>query len=603
MKRIFWGGVAVICLTAQVLAQSEFAQWAEGSRAGNDGATAEFYNRAGLLRWQNTMGDWVDAEGITNGVVPFSRRQIVSAEVNSAVEIEATELVQAWISRSLPNDGFLLRLRSASGNLTFAARDHADPALRPVLHVRTEQSTTGLPAAADTYLVAEENTSPGDSPELLVSPEHFLLIRFDLSNYAQNEKVIAASLHLHVLEMSSVDTLVVDVFSCRVPDPGASSQQMSGLAAELGSEPELRNNPDVLLFSDFENSDWKSDWSYGMGAGTLKAISSDSKRRFKPLQGRALRVKIPRGEHTGMNAGFNFAEETGKEPEEIYFRYYLRISDAWQTSHNGKLPGISGTYNRGGWGGRPSNGENGWSARGLFRMIAPDGNPLQSRIPIGNYVYHADMPGTYGDSRVWQRGWLGFLEKNRWYCIEQYLRLNTPGENDGVLRGWIDGRLAYEETGWRWRDTEALKIEKIWMNVYHGGSARAPQDIYLYIDNVVIARTYIGPAAGLTVSVREPARAGDGDAWRLRSAPNPFRAQTLIHFTLQRPQSVKLVVYDVLGRQVRLLAEQRLPAGAHRRRWDGRNDSGVRVPPGMYFYVLHFAGRQSVMSGKVVLLP
>ncbi len=38
-----------------------------------------------------------------------------------------------------------------------------------------------------------------------------------------------------------------------------------------------------------------------------------------------------------------------------------------------------------------------------------------------------------------------------------------------------------------------LKIEQIWMNVYHGGKIPSPYDQHLFIDNVVIANKYIGP--------------------------------------------------------------------------------------------------------------
>ena len=40
---------------------------------------------------------------------------------------------------------------------------------------------------------------------------------------------------------------------------------------------------------------------------------------------------------------------------------------------------------------------------------------------------------------------------------------------------------------------DRLKIEQLWMNVYHGGKAPSPYDQHLFIDNVVIAREYIGP--------------------------------------------------------------------------------------------------------------
>ena len=134
--------------------------------------------------------------------------------------------------------------------------------------------------------------------------------------------------------------------------------------------------------------------------------------------------------------------------------------------------------------------------------MPPPGNPLGEMVPLGHYVYHADMEGIYGDVDLWQNDHRGYLEKNRWYCIEQYLQMNTSGQNDGILRAWVDGRLAYERTDWRWRDVDTLKIARIWMNVYHGGSATPDQDVHLYIDNIVIAKQYIGPMSLASLTVR-----------------------------------------------------------------------------------------------------
>ena len=47
----------------------------------------------------------------------------------------------------------------------------------------------------------------------------------------------------------------------------------------------------------------------------------------------------------------------------------------------------------------------------------------------------------------------------------------------------------------RYRNVASLKIERVWMNVYHGGKLPSDRDVHLYIDNVVISRQYVGPMA------------------------------------------------------------------------------------------------------------
>lgn len=56
-------------------------------------------------------------------------------------------------------------------------------------------------------------------------------------------------------------------------------------------------------------------------------------------------------------------------------------------------------------------------------------------------------------------------------------------------------RRADERTNLRFRDVDRLKIESIWVNVYHGGTRPAPADLHLYLDNMVIARQPIGLTA------------------------------------------------------------------------------------------------------------
>jgi hypothetical protein len=254
-------------------------------------------------------------------------------------------------------------------------------------------------------------------------------------------------------------------------------------------EPALGNRADVVLICDFETDDWWTAW--GSRRQPVNTLLVGGDKAYGGL-GRSLQVTTPRGEHMGTSFTYRFHERLGSEPDEIYFRYYLKFDFDWKhATSGGKLPGISGTYGKAGWGGRKVNGSDGWSARGLFESR----NGADSTA-IGFYCYHADMRGRYGENWRFQPR----LEHGRWFCIEQYCKLNTPddsggrGKNNGILRGWIDGQLAFEKTDIRFRDVGSLKIEEVWVNVYHGGESPVPnEDIHVYLDNLVIARQPIGP--------------------------------------------------------------------------------------------------------------
>lgn len=68
--------------------------------------------------------------------------------------------------------------------------------------------------------------------------------------------------------------------------------------------------------------------------------------------------------------------------------------------------------------------------------------------------------------------------------------------------------------------------------------------------------------------------------------PNPFNPVTSIEFKLPKRMEVKLVIYDVLGRQVRKLLDGDQNPGGHKVYWNGTNDDGQFVGSGIYFYRL-----------------
>lgn len=105
---------------------------------------------------------------------------------------------------------------------------------------------------------------------------------------------------------------------------------------------------------------------------------------------------------------------------------------------------------------------------------------------------------------------------------------------------------------------------------------------------------------------RGPANTGDERAapsaapHLSRVFPNPAGDALTIAYRLAVPARVVLEVFDLQGRRIRQLLDERRSAGEHRIVWDGRNDSGVGVAPGLYFTRLR-AGRAERAEKLVVV--
>ena len=69
-----------------------------------------------------------------------------------------------------------------------------------------------------------------------------------------------------------------------------------------------------------------------------------------------------------------------------------------------------------------------------------------------------------------------------------------------------------------------------------------------------------------------------------QNAPNPFNPETIISYSLPQSEQVKLVIYNVLGQEIRTLVNAFKPAGRYRVVWNSKDDFGRSVSSGIYFY-------------------
>ena len=123
----------------------------------------------------------------------------------------------------------------------------------------------------------------------------------------------------------------------------------------------------------------------------------------------------------------------------------------------------------------------------------------------------------------------------------------------------------------------------------HGYGTASTEQLYQYDDRDLTPGTYhyrlqqidldgtTTTSEAITVTIAGPAQ------FELQAAyPNPFQEQTQLQLRLAESSEVLVLVYNLLGQQVRRITAGTFPPGRHLMHWDGRDDAGRPLPAGEY---------------------
>ena len=93
--------------------------------------------------------------------------------------------------------------------------------------------------------------------------------------------------------------------------------------------------------------------------------------------------------------------------------------------------------------------------------------------------------------------------------------------------------------------------------------------------------------ATLGATAVEMAKTDLPTVFRLRqNYPNPFNPTTMIEYDLPKATHVSLRIFDLRGRLVKELVNEKQAPGSYRLKWDGTNQAGEKVASGVYLYML-----------------
>ena len=82
--------------------------------------------------------------------------------------------------------------------------------------------------------------------------------------------------------------------------------------------------------------------------------------------------------------------------------------------------------------------------------------------------------------------------------------------------------------------------------------------------------------------------------------PNPFSTETTIQFGLPKETEAKVIIFDLMGRELITLHDGITSAGYHEVIWDGTDEEGETVRDGMYFYQVRTA--EETVTQKLLLM-
>lgn len=211
-----------------------------------------------------------------------------------------------------------------------------------------------------------------------------------------------------------------------------------------------------------------------------------------PVLGRLLQVRYPAGSASPTVARDFGSPEGGAQlylalrsgpVDALSLRYYVRFPADFDFVKGGKLPGLYGGSVTSGK--HIPDGSDGLSTRYMWRR----GGAAEVYAYLPTSVEHGTSLGS-GDWR-WPAG--------RWTCVEQAVRLNTPGHKDGSVTVFLNGAQVLLSRGLEFRTTGRLGIGGVFFSTFFGGgdpSWATPRTQHAEFAAFAVSDRYIGPLPG-----------------------------------------------------------------------------------------------------------
>ena len=186
------------------------------------------------------------------------------------------------------------------------------------------------------------------------------------------------------------------------------------------------------------------------------------------------------------------------------------------------------------------------------------------------------------------------LDTSGWY-------LDNPG-NARTYRFWIrqvktaDGEWIFSAHDISLEAGVAHMLTPHWSGLTHDSCA-----VYIDYNHDYVADDSMTLYNDVILGINDDPASGLPYRFELsQNHPNPFNPVTTIEYGLPQRSSVRIEIFNLLGRKVRTLVDREEAAGTYSVTWDGKSTNGQPVSTGVYFY--RFQAGDYVATKKMLLL-
>lgn len=230
---------------------------------------------------------------------------------------------------------------------------------------------------------------------------------------------------------------------------------------------------------------WATRYAKGPDEGRIEIVTNG-------YLGQGGRVLYPSFSHSTGDSGNTWETNLFASEEHLFMAYWVKLDDDFQCVKGGKLPGFAGSESF-------PHGEYSWSARLMWR------EDCRLEWYLHDFAL-SDLQGNDPYRVFWDdNGIHAKLIPGQWHHLELMIRLNTPGQRDGRLQGWLDGVMVsddFENSGIRGSGQGDVKINELFFSTFFGGSSapvtqwQPTEDVYATFDEFTVATQRIGVEGG-----------------------------------------------------------------------------------------------------------